>query len=58
LEENKKRAYFRYKKWLYSLYNEKNINFAATHELVMLHNDEFQACCTRHGQGQAGQAPG
>jgi hypothetical protein len=46
LDDQRKKAFFRYYKWKNSLLNEKNIKTNGEWKLLMDHNIEFVACCT------------
>lgn len=44
LDEQKKKAFYKYTKWKYSLYNEKNITSKTQFKLMERHFKEYQAC--------------
>ena len=44
LDDQKKKAFYKYSKWKYSLYNDKNIAFKAQFKLMESHFKEYQAC--------------
>lgn len=44
LDEQKKKAFYKYTKWKYSLYNEKNVTSKTQFKLMEKHSKEYQAC--------------
>ena len=46
LDEQKKKAFFRYYRWKNSLYNERNISADDSFKLLAQYHKEYMACCT------------
>lgn len=44
LDENKKKAFYKYKKWKYSLYSEKNVKSNSQFQFIENHYKEYHAC--------------